>query len=393
VDLLCTAQGRRPKVVASTATIRRADSQTAGLFDRDVRQFPPPGIDAANSFFAREAPAEEKGTRLYVGVTAPGTSQTTLLVRTYAALLQAAAELEGADSVKDPYWTLVGYFNSLRVLGGARMQVQDDVNDRLELLGALHGGCKRVTSPDRRIELTSREASGDIPDHLRRMAISLPRSDTLDVILATNMISVGVDIDRLGLMVVMGQPQSTSEYIQATSRVGRRYPGLVVTMLNAAKSRDRSHYESFRDYHAALYRQVESSSVTPFSAQARSRGLHAVLIALGRLTVPELRTNDGARRIAAVLDRLGPAKEAILERVRRVDPDEEAATSAELDQIVAQWVLRAKDEPDLVYANQRHPDKALLGNAALGGEDFESTFPTLWSLRDVDLSSNIYQVV
>ena len=137
------------------------------------------------------------------------------------------------------------------------------------------------------------------------MAIGLPdRRSPLDVILATNMISVGVDIDRLGLMVVMGQPQSTSEYIQATSRVGRRYPGLVVTMLNAAKSRDRSHYESFRDYHAALYRQVESSSVTPFSARARARALHAVLIALARLTIPELRPNDGARNVAQHLQEL-----------------------------------------------------------------------------------------
>ena len=393
VDLLCTVQGRRPKVIASTATIRGADSQTGGLFDRDVRQFPPPGLDAGDSFFAREAPREEKGARLYVGITAPGRSQTTLLVRTYAALLQAASEITASAKVKDPYWTLVGYFNSLRVLGGARMQVQDDVNDRLELLAALHGMPRREIAVDRRIELTSREPSSDIPDHLRRMDIALPDPQTLDIILATNMISVGVDINRLGLMVVMGQPQSTSEYIQATSRVGRRFPGLVVTMLNAAKSRDRSHYESFRDYHSALYRQVESSSVTPFSAQARSRGLHAVLIALARLTVPELRPNDGARRIIEVVDRLGPAKAAIMERAQRVDPDEAAATASELDQIIAAWLLRAEDEPDLVYANQHHPDKALLGDAGLAGEDFQSTFPTLWSLRDVDLSSNLYQVV
>jgi Helicase conserved C-terminal domain len=391
VDLLCAANGSRPKVVASTATIRRADEQTRGLFDRPVRQFPPPGIDAANSFFAAEADPSAKGTRCYVGVTAPGTSQTTLLVRTYAALLQAASELEGGPAIKDPYWTLVGYFNSLRVLGGARMQVQDDVNERLELLGASHGAEKRDI--ERRIELTSREPSGDIPDHLRHMAIGYPSEEAIDVILATNMISVGVDITRLGLMVVMGQPQSTSEYIQATSRVGRRFPGLVVTMLNSAKSRDRSHYESFRDFHAALYRQVESSSVTPFSARARARALHAVLIALVRLTIPELRPNDGARSVAQHLPKLAAIQTMIVDRVRNVDNAERDHTAAELDQIVAEWVRRAEDEPDLVYANQHHPDKALLGDAGLAGEDFQGTFPTLWSLRDVDLSSNLYQVV
>jgi len=300
------------------------------------------------------------------------------------------AEIDGAPDVKDPYWTLIGYFNSLRVLGGARMQVQDDVNDRLDLLSRWHSSNRREI--EHRIELTSRESSGDIPDHLRRMAIRHPDPEALDVILATNMISVGVDINRLGLMAVMGQPQSTSEYIQATSRVGRRYPGLVITMFNAAKSRDRSHYESFRDYHAALYRQVESSSVTPFSSQARSRALHAVLIALARLTVPELRANDSAGSVGKMLASLEPAKAAILDRVRRVDIRELESTAAELEQIIAKWVVRAEEEPDLVYAYPRHPDKALLGEAGLADEDFQSTFPTVWSLRDVDLSSHLYQV-
>jgi hypothetical protein len=391
VDLLCSQMGDKPKVIASTATIRRADAQIAALFNRGARQFPPPGISAADSFFAVEVPPDEKGTRLYVGVIAPGTSQTTLLVRTYAAILQAAAELDGPPEVKDPYWTLIGYFNSLRVLGGARMQVQDDVNDRLDLLSRQHSAEKREI--EHRIELTSREPSGDIPDHLRRMDIRYPDPEALDVILATNMISVGVDVNRLGLMAVMGQPQSTSEYIQATSRVGRRYPGLVITMLHAAKSRDRSHYESFRDFHAALYRQVESSSVTPFSAQARSRALHAVLVALVRLTVPALRPNDSAGSVGKMLASLEPVKAAILDRVRQVDEREMESTAAELEQIVAKWVSRAEDEPDLVYSNARHPDKALLGDAGLAGEDFPSTFPTVWSLRDVDLSSNLYQVI
>lgn len=390
VDLLCSAQGGKPKVIASTATIRRSEAQTASLFDRGVRQFPPAGISATDSFFSIEVPPAGKGTRLYVGVTAPGTSQTTLLVRTYAAVLQAVTELEGSPAIKDPYWTLIGYFNSLRVLGGARMQVQDDVDDRLDLLSRRHATERRDI--DHRIELTSRESSSDIPDHLRRMGIRHPDPEALDVILATNMISVGVDINRLGLMAVMGQPQSTSEYIQATSRVGRRYPGLVITMLNAAKSRDRSHYESFRDFHAALYRQVESSSVTPFSAQARSRALHAVLIAIARLTVPALRANDSASKVGNMLASLEPAKAAIIDRVRRVDERELDSTAAELEQIVTRWLVRADEEPDLVYANSRHPDKALLGDAGLADEDFQSTFPTVWSLRDVDLSANLYQV-
>jgi hypothetical protein len=299
-------------------------------------------------------------------------------------------DLAGSDEVKDPYWTLVGYFNSLRVLGGARMQVQDDVNDRLELLARTSSaGCRTI---DNRIELTSRESSGEIPDHLRRMDVSLPSPDTLDVILATNMISVGVDIDRLGLMAVMGQPQSTSEYIQATSRVGRKWPGLVVTLFNASKSRDRSHYEAFPDYHAALYRQVESSSVTPFSSRSRDRGLHAVLIALARLTIPELRANTAASNVAAVIDRLEPLKLAIVDRAREIDPREAENTERDLDQIIAAWIAKAASDPNLVYADHRQPERALLGDAALSREEFRGVFPTLWSLRDVDQTSNLYQV-
>jgi hypothetical protein len=283
IDSVCSRDGIAPKVVASTATIRRAAGQVRGVFDRQVRQFPPPGIDGRDSYFAKEVGPAQKGTRRYVGLMAPGTSQTTLMVRTYAALLQFSSDLPGSPDTKDPYWTLVGYFNSLRVLAGAKLQVQDDVEDRVELLARESGTTKRTI--DEQIEMTSRESSADIPSHLKRMAVHYPDRATLDIILATNMISVGVDIDRLGLMVVMGQPQATSEYIQATSRVGRQFPGLVITLFNASRSRDRSHYESFVTYHSALYRQVESASVTPFSSRARDRGLHAVLIALARLTM------------------------------------------------------------------------------------------------------------
>lgn len=390
IDLLCTAEGVRPKVVASTATIRRAGQQTAGLFNRQVRQFPPPATDGRDSYFAVEAPRDERGTRMYVGCMAPGTSQTTLMVRVYASLLQSTNDEAGSDAARDPYWTLVGYFNSLRVLGGARMQVQDDVNDRLELLANSSNNAKRLI--ENRIELTSREPSGDIPDHLRRMATPLPDEAALDVILATNMISVGVDIDRLGLMVVMGQPQSTSEYIQATSRVGRRHPGLVIVMFNASKSRDRSHYESFVDYHSALYRQVESSSVTPFSPRARDRALHAVLIALARLTIPGLRDNKAARDIRKVEPEVRRLAQSLVLRARDVDPREASTTEDELNEIIDDWIERADEERDLVFRNANHPDLALLGDASIPEDELQGALPTLWSLRDVDQSSNLYQV-
>jgi hypothetical protein len=390
IDFLCTDDaGNPPKVVASTATIRRAEHQTKGLFLRNMRQFPPPALDAQDSWFSVEAPPDAKGTRLYAGVMAPGASHATLMIRTYASLLQSAYEIEGSDEARDPYWTLVGYFNSLRVLGGARMQVQDDVNDRLQLISS---DDPRQLDPDSRIELTSRESSGEIPRHLKRMGLQYPSADALDVILATNMISVGVDIDRLGLMVVMGQPQSTSEYIQSTSRVGRRFPGLVVTLFNAARSRDRSHYEAFKSYHSAIYRKVESTSVTPFSPRARDRGLHAVLVALARLTIPGLADNTSARSLADHGPEIDVLVGRILERVRAIDPEQADATAAELERILERWRARAATVADLRFSTPRQPDKTLLVEAAEDDRAQANTMPTLRSLRDVDQESNLYLV-
>jgi len=277
------------KVIASTATIRRAEQQTRQLYARELAIFPSSGLTARDSFFARELPinpeSDRDSGRLFLGVNAPGSSTKTLLVRVYATLLaNAEAELQADAGSADPYGTLVGYFNSLRALGGAKRLVEDDVNIRLRYLEQKRG------LPRRKFinleELTSRISSWRIPALLKRLDNPFPRGKSdwpVDVLLATNMISVGVDIDRLGLMVVTGQPKTTAEYIQATSRVGRKHPGLVITMYNWMGARDLSHYERFESYHAALYKYVEAISVTPFSSRALDRGLKGVFAALNRL--------------------------------------------------------------------------------------------------------------
>ena len=231
---------------------------------------------------------------------APASSHSTLMIRVYACLLQALGEAAHDKTfpteVLDPYWTLVGYFNSLRVLGGARMQVQDDVDGYMKVIAGRNDTRQRELA-DEPIELTSRRPSSEMKPSLNLMSKRCDDPRCPDVVIATNMISVGVDIDRLGLMVIMGQPQGTSEYIQASSRVGRQHPGLVVTLFNSARTRDRSHYESFPTYHSALYRRVESSSITPFSTRARDRGLHAVIVSLLRHTVTQLSSNPDAQNI------------------------------------------------------------------------------------------------
>lgn len=279
------------KVIASTATIRRAAQQTHQLYGgRKLAIFPPSGLTASDSFFAREMAInpeiDNSAGRLFIGVNAPGSSTKTLLVRVYSILLATAEiEIRGNPTSADPYGTLVGYFNSIRALGGAKRLVEDDVKlVRLRYLAHQRGfPYRNISDPE---ELTSRIDSWKIPKLLKRLDNTFPRGKSdwpVDVLLATNMLSVGVDIDRLGLMVVTGQPKSTAEYIQATSRVGRKHPGLVVTMYNWMGARDLSHYERFQSYHAALYRYVEAISVTPFSSRALDRGLRGVFAGINRL--------------------------------------------------------------------------------------------------------------
>ncbi|MDR3081283.1 MAG: DNA helicase [Streptomyces sp.] len=390
---LPTVPGRpwagRPKVIASTATIRRATDQGHNLFDREVRQFPPAGLDARDSWFAVETPREDKATRRYVGLFAPATSQSTLLIRTYATLLHRAKHARTEDEVRDAYFSLVGYFNSLRLLSAAELQVHDDVVAYLELLAAREG--VDVRSVANYSELTSRVDASEIPTRLKRIEKKFPDEDTVDVLLATNMIAVGVDVNRLGLMAVMGQPQTTAEYIQATSRVGRAHPGLVAVMLNSARSRDRSHYESFPHFHSALYREVESTSVTPFSARARDRGLHAVIVALARALVPAARTNDAAGRVADYEHRLrGDIRSLLLDRVGKVSPEELDATAEEFDAFVDWWCDEAEIHGGLFFEPvPGNRTRSLLKSYDDETEDREA-WPTLWSLRDVDAESALF---
>ncbi|WP_344152032.1 helicase-related protein [Nocardioides koreensis] len=395
VDLACTG-ANRPKVVASTATIRRASKQVNAVFDREARQFPPPGLTAADSYFSVEAPSHSKGTRRYLGVLAPSVSHTTLMVRTYAVLLQSAKDLPEDDEVRDAYWTLLGYFNSLRVLGGAFMQVFDDVPDRIKVVAGRAG-----TEPREAMnvgELTSRVDSADIPRELEILGTSLPSEETQDVVLATNMISVGVDVDRLGLMAVMGQPQTTAEYIQSTSRVGRQHPGLVVVIYNAARSRDLSHYENFASYHRALYRQVEATGATPFAARARDRGLHGMLVAMTRLMIDGLAGDPRAVQLPNHRAEVEGLCDGIVERCRNISPHEAEKVRAQLDALIDSWA-DACDAPSLKYAGWRSPDGALLQEAGQVLRDQTAGFPvdapawpTMLSLRDVDVSSSLFLV-
>lgn len=300
---------RAPKIVCSTATVRRAREQIRALFDREMAIFPPRGIDDGDNFFATvddQAPG-----RLYVGVAAPGRALRAVSVRAYATLLAASSKhFDPKGELKqpaDPYMTLVGYFNSLRELGGMRRLVEDEVTNRVKKFAEQKRPHYYLGphpwAEDRKLllpaELTSRASTEDVKKTKKRLAVRRAHreEDPLDVVLASNMISVGLDVDRLGLMVVTGQPKTSSEYIQATSRVGRSYPGLVVTCLNASRPRDRSHYERFCAYHESFYREVEATSVTPFSLQTLDRGMVGTLVSMLRHGILQMEPARGVMKL------------------------------------------------------------------------------------------------
>lgn len=320
----------RPKIVASTATVRRAEKQIRALFNHpQVEVFPPPGPDRRDSFFARVVPVSESPARRYVGIAAQGRSPKVAMLRVYLALLSAAQKIYDRFGPKDgnpadPYMTLLGYFNSLRELGGARRVVEDEVSTRLLgyasrlRVGDGAGGFANRKIAYEVVELTSRVNTDRVAEAKRRLAASFADKEHVDVALATNMISVGLDIVRLGLMVVFGQPKTSAEYIQSTSRVGRDSgrPGLVVTILNVHKARDRSHYERFAHYHETFYRSVEATSVTPFSPRALDRGLGGTLVALARQGLAAMTPALGAGRIEAERQNLDFVVDALAERAR-----------------------------------------------------------------------------
>jgi hypothetical protein len=385
----------RPKVVASTATIRRAAEQVNQLYLRRVNIFPPGGLDAADNFFARQRPPSPATPgRLYVGIAAPGARVRALLIRVYIAALAAAQKLYdelGPDAV-DPYMTAVGYFNATRELGGMRRAVDDAVAMRLRRAAA-RGLANRTIEMSGVEELTSRKSAADIPDVLDRLELRFGgggKRRPLDVLLATNMISVGVDVSRLGLMVVAGQPKTTAEYIQATSRVGRSSPGLVLVAYNWARPRDLSHYERFEHYHATFYQHVEPLSVTPFSPRARNRGLTGVLAGLLRLSATTFNDNLGAGRLAADHPLVAAVRRRIERRAALVAGRQEVAADVD-DEIGARldaWLARIQEVAgggaQLGYKEVRDGQTlGLLQSADQGWSDFAC----LNSLREVEATA------
>lgn len=329
VEKLCT-RPHRPKIVASTATVREAADQVRCLFDRGLCQFPAAGLRASDNFFALIPPPDlyqkEGSGRLYLGFMAPGRGSITPLVHGWAALLQALGEFAGDPQKLDPYWTPVGYFNNLNQLAQVAGLWRQFIPQRMKAnLSA--GASPRDLQPP--IELSSRMESERLPVLLK--SLETQGAGAAHGVLATSMFGTGVDVSRLSLMICHGQPKTTSAYIQATGRVGRQEPGLILTALSHTRPRELNHYEYFAAYHLQLYRGVEPVTVFPYAPRARERGL-------GPLAVAYLRQQPG----------LDPEWRYRKEGARKLDLQAHAGL---VDLLVELFCQRAQSQPDL-----RRPD-------------------------------------
>ena len=412
VEELCAreVEGKRvvPKVIASTATVRRAAQQVQALMGRpEIRAFPPQGPNPGETFFA-EVKADG---RQYLGVAAPGRAFRAVQARVYTTLLAAGQFAANHDPVAaDPYMTLVGYFNALRELGAMRRVVEDEVPQRTAQIdkrrpaGAAAHPLLASRAVSQIVELTSREPSAKIKAAKDRLKQRFATSH-VDVLLASNMISVGVDIDRLGLMVVAGQPTTSAEYIQASSRVGRDHqrPGLVVTCFNMRRVRDRSFYERFAAYHQSFYGWVEATSVTPFSQPALDRALAGVLMMMVRHGHAALTPNRAAMLV--------PSHPAVIERaigalVRRAAMQQDAEVEGLADIVRARardlidaWNSKAAEEAarniergyskfDLDRKGLASPMMLAPGEAPI--DDVQAKFAAPTSMRDTEPTVHLW---
>ena len=340
---------------------------------------------------------------------ASGKTKAMMEVRTIAALMQRIHMMNLPDEIKDKFWTLTGYFNSLKELGKCSTLVEDDVKDAIRRIATRLGSRSNTRQIMAADELTSRVSTTQLNetlDKLEKLNYSVRNREekryASNIVLATNMISVGIDVARLNVMLMIGQPKLTSEYIQASSRVGRQYPGIVFTMYDGVRSRDRSHYEQFRSYHEAYYKYVEPTGATPFSRPARDRALHAIVIGTFRVLEINLRdeksvasfdTNEYRNRIDAV-------KTHILQRnadiTSKISPDansENELIAEEIDAIIERWKRFADLQEEKMFYGEKFMktsslpkdgERRLLKTFGTRTLDDEHPFDTMTSMRSVD---------
>jgi hypothetical protein len=390
MDVAICRAGCSPKIIAATATIRRATEQCQRLYGRSVKVFPPAGLNSDDSYFS--SVDKTASGRTYVGVMGQGHTPVTSLVQVSAALCQAPSEITLSPAARDTWWTQVIYHNSKRELGKTMTLARDDIDARVKVIVRDEAKLRLIREVE---ELSANVPGVRIPEILARLKQSKDKPGALDIVPCTNMISVGVDVSRLGLILINGQPKTTAEYIQASSRVGRNSklpPGIVVALYSGTKPRDRSHYESFLPYHQTLYRAVEPTSVTPYAPPALDRALHAAVVILMRVA-GGLHENEDAGKFDPQAEKISSLLTELITRMQSAEPAEGESIRNAVEKVADIWRQRVAD------ANRT--GRPLRYDAKSAGQQFSSllssfaskkvnVWPTLNSMRHVDLECPIH---
>ncbi len=293
--------GHRIKYVAATATIRGAERDVGLMYGRDLNVFPPPLLSANDNFFAEERPTDKVTGRLHLGLLAPSGKGITSADQTVASMLQSVGSLheEGGTHEEhlDPYWTIVMYYNSLRELGAGQSSLTQNIPRWMSSYS--RGIDLREIRLNR--ELTSRRSSNELTQYRSDLNRTLTEGDAVDVLSTSNMFQVGIDIPRLGTMMILGQPRSNSEYIQSSGRVGRgrNSAGIVISVLRGTYPRDQSHYELFRSFHQEFYRHVDMTSITPFAHRALDKAFETTMMMMLRMSFPALSESNGPEQLSS----------------------------------------------------------------------------------------------
>lgn len=388
-------RGCYPKYVASTATIRMAEQQVKRIYGAELAVFPPPGLGCDDSYFAKTVDLSVRPGRLYVGYFAPSLDQQHCMAPLAAALLAAPESVFGPDTQEreallEAWWSQVVYHGSLKGVGNSHNAFNIDVREMFgRLIEEAQLTDNKVTRPLPELaQLTSVSSAEQNARTFSQLESVRGEEDCLDAVLATNMVSVGLDVSRLALMVINGQPLTTAEYIQASSRVGRSaVPGIVCMNYYRNSARNVSHFENFRPYHESFYRFVEPTSVTPYTYQSRLRALHAALVIALRHSCKSLLANDRA----AAFDPENPQVKKVIQdlkhRCAMADPERKEDIASHIDKLVDEWQAEvrscASQKRQLHYqaSDRERNNERLLYNH---NDKIKGLWPTLQSMRNVE---------
>jgi hypothetical protein len=397
IDFLISRTGAKPKRIGSSATLAMAREQCRDLYGvplESVNVFPPALLDWNDNYFSY-ADTTSPG-RQYVGLYANGSpSNKTTQYRMFSSLLQSGGELyEKYKDDAEGYSTLVNYFNSTKDLGHALSLMGDDVPRELVQLRSRFNFTsdrwKSVDINDGLVQLHGNVKSEKVQEDMQRLLIKYGHANHVHSVLATNMISVGLDVPRLTLMSIIHQPKSMSEYIQASSRVGRgKTPGIVFVMLSSLRMRDRSHLEDFVVTHQKMYSLVEPSSLTPFSLSSLERALPGVLIAIFR-NDPEFGSPNS---IIGIPDELNVLVQTFFtNRVNRIDPNEHDNFIESYKDFVSSWNSRMyASYGDEMKINRANKSMMVPFLTPIPGWD-PVPFQVLQSMRNVDSNIELKQI-